>query len=166
MVKPSWFVDRAKESAVQKVKDADVKNDRLPNVLMGPLWLLVGYVLKRAGAHICFPINEERLIVLFGREEVGLIKNFQSEGRLYDPIIVDDSAFTKWVVANREALILTAEEFQEERVSLADILNTNPESDWDPSEVCCYFAGDPPEPEDDSEMIRMCYFAGDPPKRG
>ena len=156
-MKPSWFVDQRKESDIRNVNEADVKSDVLPNVLMGPLWLLVGYVLKRAGAHLVHPINEERLIVLYGRGEAGLIKNLQADSRLYDPIVVKDADFTAWVVEQRDAIIFTIAEWEEEKKSLpslSDILSADDIEDG--MEMTCYVTGD----NYDDGML--CYFGGEP----
>jgi len=156
-MKPSWFVDQRKESDIRNVNEADVKSDLLPNVLMGPLWLLVGYVLKRAGAHLVHPINEERLIVLYGRGEAGLIKNLQADSRLYDPIVVKDADFTAWVVEQRDAIIFTIAEWEEEKKSLpslSDILSADDIEDG--MEMTCYVTG---RNYDDG---MLCYFGGEP----
>jgi len=153
MAKFSWFMDLKKERAVNNCQDETVRGERdqLPGLLMGPLWLLVGYVLKRAGAHLVFPINEERLIVLYGRAEAGLIKNLKGEGRLYDPIVVDDAAFAKWVVDNRDAIILTAADYKEERQSPLPDMDT-----WE-RHRSCYLIGDR---DDVDDGMVMCYLVG------
>ena len=155
---PSWFVDQRKEGDVRHVNDADVRSDFLPNVLMGPLWLLVGYVLKRAGAHLVHPINEERLTVLYGRSEAGLVKNLQDDNRLYDPIVVKDAEFTAWVVEQRDAIIFTIAEWEEEKKSLpplSDILGSADDIEGG-MEMMCYLTG---ENYDDG---MLCYFGGEP----
>ena len=150
MAKFSWFMDLKKERAVNNCQDETVRGERdqLPGLLMGPLWLLVGYVLKRAGAHLVFPINEERLIVLYGRAEAGLVKNLKGEGRLYDPIVVKDVVFTGWVVENRDVILLTRLEYKEEKQSVPVGL------DMGVMHRTCYLLG---EPEDSGST---CYLLG------
>jgi len=156
-----WYVEKKKNQAVTFCSDKTIACGNLKGIWAGSLWLLFAFVGKKLNFPSVRPINIERLMVEYGRSEAGLVKNLTGEG-LYEPIVVSESEFVPWVVANWEKILMTAQEVFDDYESRLPPEYMSPQA-------TCYLlgdaepfedeTGDPPK-SDDGDLVTLCDAAG------